>query len=60
MLLIAAVIFAVFLFSRSPRLERGPDACAEAAKPAVRAFVDGKPVKSYLKESSYEKGEPAS
>ena len=50
LLLMIAVIFGVILFSRSPRLDRSSGVCAEAAKPAVRAYVDGKPVKSYLKE----------
>ena len=50
LLLIVAVIFGVFLFSRSPRLERSSGDYVEAAKPVVRAYVDGKPVKSYLKE----------
>ena len=51
LLLIVAVIF-LFLFSRSPRLERSANtqAYVEATKPVVRAYVDGKPVKSYLKE----------
>lgn len=50
LLLFAALILGVFLFGRSPRLERSPDASAETSKPVVRAYVDGKPVKSYLKE----------
>jgi hypothetical protein len=50
LILIAAVILGVFLVSRNPRLERSPGAYVEATKPAVRAYVDGKPVKSYLKE----------
>ncbi len=49
LLLIVALIFGVFLFSRSPRLENSA-AYVEATKPVVRAYVDGKPVKSYLKE----------
>jgi len=50
--LIAVVIFGFFLFGRSPRLERSTEAKAyvEATEPVVRAYVDGKPVKSYLKE----------
>jgi hypothetical protein len=50
LLLIVALIFGVFLFSRSPRLERNSATYVEATKPVVRAYVDGKPVKSYLKE----------
>ena len=52
LLLIAALIFGVVLFSRSPRLEGASEsrACVEEKKPAVRAYVDEKPVKSYLKE----------
>jgi hypothetical protein len=51
LILIAALVIGVFLFGRSPRLERSRAACVEAAQPAVvRAYVDGKPVKSYLKE----------
>ena len=52
LLLIVALIFGVFLFSRSPRLENASNARAyvEATKPVVRTYVDGKPVKSYLKE----------
>ena len=50
--LIAAVIFGVFLLSRSPRLEGVSDVRAhvEEKNSTVRAYVDGKPVKSYLKE----------
>ena len=36
----------VLLFRNSPRLE----APAETADTAVRAYVDGKPVKSYVNE----------
>ena len=52
LILIVALIIGVFLCSRSPRLEGASDARTymEAAKPDVRAYVDGKPVKSYLKE----------
>ncbi len=52
LLLIVAVIFGVFLVSRSPRLEGASDvrAYVEGKKPVVRAYVDGKPVKTYLKE----------
>ncbi len=47
LLLIAAVVLGVFLFSRSPRLEEAPEGTAGKT---VHAFVDGKPVESYLKE----------
>jgi hypothetical protein len=50
LLLIVALIFGVFLFSRSPRLERSSGAYVETTKPMVHTYVDGKPVKSYLKE----------
>ncbi len=50
LLLIVAVVFGVFLFTRSPRLERSSGGYVEPAKHTVRAYVDGKPVKSYLKE----------
>lgn len=51
-LLIIALVFGVLLFSRNLRLESASDvrAYVEEKKPAVRAYVDGKPVKSYLKE----------
>ena len=47
LLLIAALVLGVFLYSRNPRLEQAPESGREKA---VRAYVDGKPVKSYLKE----------
>ena len=57
LLLIVAVIFCVLMFSRSLRLEGATDgrisevqARIEQRKPDVRAYVDGKPVKSYLME----------
>ena len=50
LLLIVALIFGVLLLSRSPRLERSSGGYVEPAKRTVRAYVDGKPVKSYLKE----------
>ena len=50
LLLIVALIFGVLLLSRSPRLERSSGGHVEPAKHTVRAYVDGKPVKSYLKE----------
>ena len=52
LLLIVALIFGVYLFSRNLRLESASDvqAYVEETKPVVRAYVDGKPVKSYLKE----------
>ena len=46
LILIAALVLGVILFRNSPRLE----APAETADMAVRAYVDGKPVKSYVKE----------
>lgn len=46
LILIAALVLGVFLFRNSPRLE----APAETADTAVQAYVDGKPVKSYVKE----------
>ncbi len=56
LLLIVALVFGVLMFGRGRRLE-GADsrtsnvrACVEERKPTVRAYVDGKPVKSYLKE----------
>ena len=48
--LIVALICGVWMLGRSPRLERSPAARVEATKPAVRAYVDGKPVKSHLME----------
>ena len=50
LLLIIFLVLGALLLSGSPRLERGTGAYMEASKPAVRAWVDGKPVKSYLKE----------
>ena len=52
LILIAVLALGALLFSRIPRLEGSPDARTrmETAKPAVRAYVDGKPVKSYVKE----------
>ena len=52
LILIVALIFGVFLFSRNLRLEGASDvrAYVEEKKPAVRGYVDGKPMKSYLKE----------
>ena len=50
--LLAVLALGIFLFSRMPRLERSPDirACMEETKPVVRAYVDGVPVKTYLKD----------
>ena len=50
--LIVSLIFGVLLFSRNLRLESASDVQTnvEEKKHAVRAYVDGKPVKSYLKE----------
>ena len=50
LLLIVALIFVALMFSKGLRLERSTGVYVEAAKPVVRAYVDGKPVKSYLKE----------
>lgn len=47
LLLIAAVAFGVFLFRRNLRLEGAAEANTDTA---VRAYVDGKPVRSYVKE----------
>ena len=46
LILIAALVLGVLLFRNSPRLE----APAETADTAVRAYVAGKPVKSYVNE----------
>jgi hypothetical protein len=46
LILIAVVAFCAFLFARVPRLEGVSEAPAEKT---VRAYVDGKPVKSYVK-----------
>jgi len=43
LILIAALVLGVILFRNRPRLEAPADT-------AVRAYVDGKPVKSYVKE----------
>ena len=48
LILLAVLAIGVFLFSRVPRLEA--TTTEVIAQPAVRAYVDGKPVKSYLKE----------
>ena len=52
LLLIVALVFGVLAFGRRVRLEGATEvrACAEERKPDVRAYVDGKLVKSYLKE----------
>ncbi len=52
LLLAAAVIFGFFLFNRSLRLEGAsdPGIFPEKKEPVIRAYVDGKPVKSSLKE----------
>ena len=47
LLLIAAVIFGVYLFRRNPRLEGAAETNTDTV---VRAYVDGKPVRSYVKE----------
>ena len=52
LLLIVALVFGVLAFGRRVRLEGASEvrACVEERKPDVRAYVDGKLVKSYLKE----------
>ncbi len=45
LLLIVGLIFGVLLYSRHPRLAKADD-----SHKAVRAWVDGKPVESYVKE----------
>ena len=49
LILIAALVFGTLLFTRAPRI-----ASASEADPRkkVRAYVDGKPVDSYIKEDS--------
>lgn len=48
LLIIAGLILGVFLYRRILRLEgTGSDVVQEAT---VRAYVDGKPVRTYLKE----------
>jgi hypothetical protein len=46
LILIAIVAFCAFLYARVPRLEGVSEAPAEKT---VRAYVDGKPVRSYVK-----------
>jgi hypothetical protein len=46
LILIAVVAFCAFLYARVPRLEGASEAPAEKK---VRAYVDGKPVQSYVK-----------
>ncbi len=48
LILLAVLAVGVFLLNRAPRLESS--AAEVNANPAVRAYVDGKPVKSYLLE----------
>ena len=55
LLLIVAVVFGFLLFRRNLRLEGAPEVRAyyvedKPVTPVVRAYVDGKPVRSYLKE----------
>jgi len=51
MILFVILALSVFLFSRAPRLEREAETNTEiTTRPVVRAYVDGEPVKSYLKE----------
>ena len=47
LILIAALVFSAFLLRNSLRLEAPAE---KPSDPAVRAYVDGKPVKSYVKE----------
>lgn len=49
LILIMALVLGVILFRGSPRLE-APTEMVKTAETAVRAYVDGKPVKSYVKE----------
>ena len=46
LLVIAALVFGVYLYRKNLRIE---GASARPSKP-VRAYVDGKPVDSYVKE----------
>ena len=52
LILIAVLIIGALLLARSPRLECASDVhvYVEEKKPVVRAYVDGKPVKSHLME----------
>ena len=54
LLLIVALVLGLLLFSRNMRLESASNARAyveeKTTVPVVRAYVDGRPVKSYLKE----------
>ena len=47
LLLIAMIALGVFYLSRAPRLAEAPDARPKG----VRAYIDGKPVDSYVKEN---------
>ncbi len=47
LILIAGLVFGILLYRRSLRLEGASG--SEAAR-SVRAYVDGKPVASYVKE----------
>ena len=51
LLLIVAIIFGVMLYRKNLRLEgTASDTTVSLQPPTVRAYVDGKPVKSYLIE----------
>ena len=51
LILLAVLAIGVFLFSRIPRLERASEMNTDMmSHPNVRAYVDGKPVKSHLME----------
>ncbi len=47
LMLIAAVVLGILLYRNSPRLEGASD---PAPDQSVRAYVDGKPVDSYVQE----------
>ena len=47
LILIAALVFAALYITRAPRLAEASEVCPEKE---VRAYIDGKPVVSYVKE----------
>lgn len=47
LILIMALVFGTLLFAGAPRLASPPEA---DSRKKVRAYVDGKPVDSYVKE----------
>ncbi|MBR2852966.1 MAG: hypothetical protein IKE81_01460 [Clostridia bacterium] len=51
LILIAFLALGAFLFSRVPRLEAVSEVSAEKT---VRAYVDGKPVRSYVLDENSE------